>query len=626
MKGLLLKEFQVWLRTRSYLLLYLLAMTVVACFTSGRISVVGFGVLVGQISNAFLLDEKCSWQNYSKTLPCTPFQRVTAKYIITTVELFFGIAAYIISSIISQSYLTSVSSYFAAPSPMEIYSDICVVIAFAALFLAVDLPLCFKLTGSKRTVTTLIPSLIFIFVIIMGLNFLDNGEWNILINNLKWIPAVIAVISFIMFGASWMISVIIETNSDTDYKNKFKKVAIILVAIAVAVSIFTCAIAVKTVGTYKAKKEEAENFGYSMLRDIEEITDDYNNLYTNFCNEFHLDMTVYECADRLLGMGYFQNQTNPEKFYSESGKININLTTDEETGKLTSTYVYCNLVEEKEIEYATYETFEDLKANFYEGMSEDKLHLTFNQLKVFPYDISERLFFDDQLKRHYTLKFSTDEFDGKPDNYVSYRLIIATDGETVTEVEETTYHNYGQDYTKNNETAETTESHLEKSNREVKEFITNLCNENNIKKTPREFTKKLKNYNYTESEENYDLYYSADGKVTVSLVTDSNDKLTEILAVANYGEVKYIESATDEDMTALFNGIVTGMTETAFQQKLFELDLLPDTVKESFTDSGKHRRSYEFKYRIDDYNRNGTATYSVTVDVTDGKVTDITAI
>ena len=322
-------------------------------------------------------------------------------------------------------------------------------------------------------------------------------------------------------------------------------------------------------------------------------------------------------------MGYFQNQTNPEKFYSESGKVNINLTTDEETGKLTSTYVYCNLVEEKDIENATYETFSNLKENFHEGMSEDKLHLTFNQLEVFPCDISERLFFDDQLKRHYTLKFSTDEFNGSPNNHALFRIIIATDGETVTSIEDTTIHNYGKG---DEETTETTESHLEKGNREMSEFIINICNENNVKKTPREFTKKLKNYDYTESEENYDLYYSADGKVTVSLVTDSDDKLTEIITVANYGETKHIESATDEDMTAIYKEIVTGMTETSFQQKLFELDLCPDTIKEKFTDSGMHRRSYEFKYRIDDYNGNGTATYSVTVDITDGKVTDITAL
>ena len=629
MKGLLLKEFHVWLRTRSYFLIYLLAMTVVACFTSSRISVIGLGILIGQISNAFLTDEKSGWQNYSKTLPCTPFQRVTAKYIITSFELFFGIAAYIISTFVVSNNLThstGVSSFFPPPTPMEIYSDTCVIIAISAFYLAIDLPICFKLTGSKRTVVSLIPSLIYIFTVIMGLNVFSNGTWNIIINNLRWIPAAMTVIGLIVFIASWMISVVIETNSDNGYKKKFKKIAIILVVLAVTASIATAAIAVKTVGTYKVQKEESEDFGYSTLRDSEEITDDYNNLYTGFCNEFHIGMTVDECAERLVVMGYFQNQTNPEKFYSESGKININLTTDPETGKIDSTYAYCYVVEEKDIEYATYETFENLKSNFYEGMSVDKLYLTFNQLKVFPCNISERLFFNDQLIRHYTLKFTTDEFNGSLGNEASYRIIIATDGENVIGVEDKTIHNYGKGNEETTETTETTETHLEKGRREINEFITNICNENNIKKTPREFTKKLKKYDYTESEEHYDLYYSADGKVTVSLVTDSNDKLTEIITVANYGETKYIESATDEDMTAIFKEIVTGMTETSFQQKLFELDLCPDTIKEKFTDSGMHRRSYEFKYRIDDYNGNGTATYSVTVDVTDGKITDITAL
>ena len=226
MKGLLLKEFQVWLRTRSYFLIYLLAMTVVACYTSGRVSAVGLGVLVGQIASAFLVDEKCGWLSYSKTLPCTPFQRVSAKYIVTSFELFFGIAAYIISSFVSQSYLKSVSSYFSPPGPFEIYSETCILIAFTALYIAVYLPLCFKLTGSKRTFVTLIPSLIYIFALIMGLTVLNNGEWNILISNIKWLPAVIAAVGFILFGISLMISVIIETNSGDSYKNKFKKAAI----------------------------------------------------------------------------------------------------------------------------------------------------------------------------------------------------------------------------------------------------------------------------------------------------------------------------------------------------------------------------------------------------------------
>ena len=628
MKGMLLKEFQVWLRTRSYFLIYLLAMTVVACYTSNRLSVIALGVLVGQISVTFLNDEKCGWQNYSKALPCTPFRQVTAKYIITYFELFFGIAAYIISTFVAANYnLNSLGSlYFTPPTPLEIYSDTCVVIALSALFLAIELPLCFRFTGTKRTAMSLIPSVLYIITIIMGLNFFGNATWNIIISNLKWFPVAITLISLILLGVSWMISVVIETNSDISYKNKFKKIAIILVAIAVAVSIFTAAIAVKTVGTYKVQKEESEDSGYSMVRDIEEIQDDYNNLYANLCNEFHLDMTVDDFAGKLLGIGYFQSANNPEKFYSKSGKININLTTDPETGKIVSTYVYCNIVEEKDIEYAISETFQNIKSNFFEGMSEDKLHLTFNQLEVFPCEIYERSFFDNELRRYYTLKFATDEYEGVSGRSVCYALSIFTDGETVIGIDETVFKRFDDDKEAPDESAESTETHLEKANREINEFITNICNENNIKKTPREFTKKLKKYDYTESEENYDLYYSPDGKVTVSLVTDSNDKLTEIITVANYGETKYIESASDEDMTAIFKEIVTGMTETSFQQKLFELKLCPDTIKENLTDSGMHRRSYEFKYRIEDYNGNGTTTYSVTIDVTDGKVTDIISL
>lgn len=59
MKGLLLKEFYIWLKTRSWVLIYIAAMSIFAGYSgNGGISAVGIGILIGQISQAFLHDEK----------------------------------------------------------------------------------------------------------------------------------------------------------------------------------------------------------------------------------------------------------------------------------------------------------------------------------------------------------------------------------------------------------------------------------------------------------------------------------------------------------------------------------------------------------------------------------------
>ena len=85
----------------------------------------------------------------------------------------------------------------------------------------------------------------------------------------------------------------------------------------------------------------------------------------------------------------------------------------------------------------------------------------------------------------------------------------------------------------------------------------------------------------------------------------------------------YIESATEEEMAELSAVFTTGMTENQFQQKLLEHDLLPDSITEKFNSENKHLRVYKISYRIGDYNGNGVATCSVTIDITDGKVTDV---
>lgn len=615
MKGLLLKEFYVWRKTRSFLLIYAIGIALFGSFVSSKLETAPLFFFAMAIMLLFQNDEKSGWENYQKTLPCTPLQLVSAKYITVIIEFIPLIAAYIFSSLFSKDSFDIAATMTAK----ETAFDIIFTISILLLFTSFDLPVCFGCKGAVGTVIVIILATVFLLTsatlgIIFNITFEDPVTLILLI-----------VISLLILGISFTVSVNIVSGQDSAYKKKFKRIAIILTVIAVALVGVVLGISMKNKAENKNQPGSADS-GYDMIRNYDEIKNDFDNLYSGFCNEFHLNTTVEECAQALEGIGYFQIKTNPEKFYSASGKINLNLTVDEETGKIFSTYAFSNLTVEKEFDSATPQDFAQIESNFYEGMTQNELHEKFAELKIIPFSVSETLIYDNQPRRVYVMNFSCDNYDGKPDNRVLFKITVVTDGDVVVEVER---HLFNQNKNSGSLSAsvdeESTETVLEKGKREATEFITGFCNENHLDGTPRECIRKLKSLGFSESEEKFDLYYSKDGKVSVSLVTDEDDKLREISAVINYGEMHYLESATEEEMADLAANFTEGMTENQFQQKLIELELSPDSIVEKFSENNSHLRVYEIKYRIGDYDGNGAATWSLTVDVTDGKVTDVLA-
>lgn len=614
MKGLLLKEFYVWKKTRSWLMIYAVAFALLGGFLSNRLASTPIYLFSMSFFLSFQNDEKSGWEKYQKTLPVTPLQSVSAKYITAIAESIPFIFAYVFSTLFSKGSFFDIVNTMTAE---ELASNVIFAVSILLIFMAIDLPVCFGCKGAVGTVIVIILAAVFLLMsatlgIIFNFTFEDPVTLILSI-----------VISLLILGISFTVSVNIVSGQDSVYKKKFRNIAIILTVIAVALGGVILGISMKNKAENKNQPGSADS-GYDMIRNYGEIENDFNNLYSGFCNEFHLNTTVEECAQALEGIGYFQNKTNPEKFYSESGKINLYLTVDEETGKIFSTYAFSNLTVEKEFDSATPQDFAQIESTFYEGMTQNELHQKFAELKIFPFSVSETLIYDNQPRRVYVMNFSCDNYDGKPDNRVVYKITVVTDGDVVVEVEQYFFNHSDGSFSGSIE-EESTETVLEKGKREATEFITGFCNENHLDGTPRECIRKLKSLGFSESEEMFDSYYSKDGKVSVSLVTDEDDKLREISAVINYGEMHYLESATEEEMADLAANFTEGMTENQFQQKLIELELSPDSIAEKFSENNSHLRVYEIKYRIGDYDGNGAATWSLTVDVTDGKVTDVLA-
>lgn len=614
MKGLLLKEFYVWKKTRSWLTVYAVAFALLGGFLSNRLASTPLFLFSWSFFLSFQNDEKSGWEKYQKTLPVTPLQSVSAKYITAFAEGIPFIFAYVFSTLFSKGSFFDIVSTMTAE---ELASNVIFAVSILLIFMAIDLPVCFGCKGAVGSVIVIILATVFLLTsatlgIIFNITFEDPVTLILSI-----------VITLLILGISFTVSVNIVSGWDSAYKKKFRNIAIILTVIAVALVGVILGISMKNKAEGKNQPGSADS-GYDMIRNYDEIESDFSNLYSGFCNEFHLNTTVEECAEALTKIGYFQNKTNPEKFYSASGKINLNLTVDEETGKVIGTYAYSNLTVEKEFDSATPQDFAQIESNFYEGMTQNELHAKFRELEIFPNSVSETLIYDNQPRRIYVMNFSCDNYDGKPDNRVVFKITVVTDGDVVVEVEQYFFNHSDGSFSGSVE-EESTETVLEKGKREATDFITGFCNENHLDGTPRECIKNLRSLGFSESEETFDIYYSKDGKVSVSLVTDEDDKLIEISAVINYGEMHYLESATEEEMADLAANFTEGMTENQFQQKLIELELSPDSIAEKFSENNSHLRVYEIKYRIGDYDGNGAATWSLTVDVTDGKVTDVLA-
>ena len=600
MKGLLLKEFYILKKTVWFYPLLALFIAIVGHFTSTELSSFSFLFLFLDQS-MFQLDRECGWADFQNTLPCTPLERVSARYI----SLIICSIPFIVASVLSNLTIETGFDGIAAMTGMEFASDLFLATGVILLVIAIDLPLRYAFKGSDRILQFVIFIIIIIFIILPYAVIAILTEFSFE-NPLTLIISV--VLSLLVLGISFVMSVSNEAN-DGNYKKRFRNIAKILTVVAVLLFVLQIVFSV-------SEKRKNDNGKYSSSTEISDIQKDFSDFYSLFCNEFHLNMTVEECAEKLTAMGYYQNQTNPEKFYSESGKINLNLTTAENSDKIFSIYAYCNLTAEKRLNAATSETFEEIGSNFYEGMTQYQLQAKFAEIEAFPFSISETLIYDNQPRRVYVLCFACDDYEGVFDRPVTFRITAVTDGNTVVEVDRQ-FLKLFDDEEESVTSAETTEEPpLEKAKREITQLMNGFGNEYYLDKTPRECIKKLKELGYTESDEQSDLFYSEGGKVSVSLITDENDNLTEISTVVSYGEVQPFE-----DEEKLSRSFVTGMTESQFRNKLFELDLFPDTITEKFGVNNSFTRTYMIRCLIGEFDYNNPQFVSVSVDITDGKVT-----
>ena len=609
MKGLLLKEFYIWLRTRSWIMIYAVLLCVLSLFsTSSGISILPLALVMGMIANSFLLDEKSNWQSYSKALPCTPFERVSAKYIIHFSETVLCTAAYILTSVIASDKL-DIAGIFVSQSITQTVGKYALVAAASFFSLSFLLSVSVKFKGTLRTAISLIVSLPF-FLFLAFNSILSYRNLITFISGHKLYPAVIVALSIVALAASLMISVTAETNSDGDYKKKFRKAAIILTVITVlSVSVTGVAICIRY------NNLDVDKTGnYDSISDYDSVASEINDYYNTFCNKIHIGTDFEEFASELVAAGFIRDDNRKDFFTSQSGNISIDLGVSYPEGKNISIVTVDCKNATKVFERATYESLTNIKLCFNEGISQTELYEKFGELEIIPCKITEQIFNGTDWVRRYTFEFIALEFEDE-ESSVSYTLTVDTEDEKVTGVDDLM--RFVRDQTP--VATEPSETPAEIAAREIKEYADNFCGESNITKTPRKFIKELRIAGFSESENTYDYFGSPDRKVSVAIDTDEDDNIRNITVIAHFGKTRTVDSAEKLDKFA--TEIPVGTDEKALIEKLEEMNALPDSIIENHTDTKEQRRVYEIKYIIED--SDGNSSCSVTIETVNGKVTDV---
>ena len=610
MKGLFLKEFYVWLRTRSFYLLGFTALLILSAHISDsfvRFPYACMGMIIGTILNSYMLDEKSGWDKYAKAMPYTPFQRVTVKYVFNTLEYMFLVITQSVALIISSQNETLYSF-----SPNSVYIETVLNISLSLIALAFCIPPNILIKGNKRYAFASIPILLYIFIFLnlaSAIRYSLPGWISQMFTENPWVYPVIILLAFGVFAASWMITVMLEAGKDKAYRKKY----------ALRASAFGAATVVllsSTLGIlYSAGALPDPTFSSDFSSaQTEKTKSEMNRYYDSLCGESNIRKTADECAEALSDIGYTRKAEASEVFVSESGNVFVTLSTDKKTGLVKSIYV-STLIYMKKIEGATDEDFEEIGKNFTSGMPEKELQRKIKELELIPSSISENVS-KEEHQRIYYLKFTDKEPASNTVLSSDTRAMSVKVIDGVVEDVEITFYKDG------SSVSLIPDSPLE-AREEMRSLLDNFCTANHLEMTPDETGYTLESIGFVSRNPDSMNYSSSSGSITAKVISDEETGLTDYIYISgDVGEFT-IKQASKEDIEAICNNFEEDMSEAALIQKFRELGVVPHEILESRNYEGKHLRNYEVTYTVESYIGGEGTDYEINIDVIDGKVFDI---
>ncbi len=614
MKGLLLKEFYVWLKTRSFFMLYFLGMTIYATTLSSTATssllYASLGIIFGLILNSFMVDEKSGWPTYEKALPVSPFQRVTAKFIFVSAELMLPI--------LIMSTALVLNSKFGDPSSLGLTESLVYAvsgISLAIVALAFSLPACISLTGIKRNIIGFIPAVACIFAIVtVSFDIQHNlhGWFEDAFTQKLWFPSAIVLVSIGVLAVSWMITVALESRKDEAYRKKF-------IIKATAFGTATAIICAATFGAlYFGGSLPDPTFSTDISSaEVEKTKKELYPYYDFFCGEIHLEKSYDKCAETLKSIGFENSSLAPNSFSSDSRNITAVLSVDEKTGLVRGVYT-TSQINTKIIKGATSADFEKVCSNFTVGMTEKELHQKIKELEIIPSSINERLYSKNQPQRNYYFKFATENYNGSPFDSALCSVSVEVKNGIVCNVR-TSFEGAASGSVHDNLENPFT------ARDEMRALLDSFCNANHLEWTADDSAYALESVGFARNSEYSYSLSSASGKISAKVAIENDSKLTDYIYISgDVGEYN-IKKATTEDLNKICENFPEGMSEADLILKFHELEVLPHEILESRNYEKKHLRNYEITYTVDSYNGGEGTDFEINIDVIDGVIYDVRA-
>lgn len=469
MKGLLLKEFYTWLKSRSYWLALVLIYGILFTVTDSSRSafyIIWMGLIT--LSKAFADDETNNWKNYSHALPYTPAQIVSARYLFLFTETAVAAIVATISIIISflNSETIDYGKYFPYLSnEWIIASNTTLIITVLFLGLALSMPVNYKFTGTVRNIISTIPLIIAMFIIIIiSVKIIisiaiPDGKIPELFYNERWLFAACAAVALLALAASWILCIIFTAKNKSRTK-KLKMIAAVLIAIAVVISAVSVGIIYKngyfdkeelTYEDYKDMQinnnsalEESlmneKNEHISVSKEQKACRKEMKRLMESFLSENHLNLNRQELEEIILDMGYFDTLYGITEYThidtsDESSRntncVTIRFYTSQDSDAITVVDISAE-VGQFYIETATTAELDEIGSKFTEGMTQAELHDTFESLDIVPRFIKESYNENDERNIYYLVSYTIGDYNGE--GGIEYRINIDVSNGIVTSV------------------------------------------------------------------------------------------------------------------------------------------------------------------------------------------------
>lgn len=314
MKSLLYKEFAVSKKLLIFLGFYYILGGILAGLGGGMtVACYACMIVVATLGRSRIEEEKSGWDKYSAALPHTAFQRVGAKYLFCFLVLLMMVITVLltgaVTNLITNEYQT-LETLFKQWMPLY-FSLLVFFLSIFLISLSVILPAGFAAKGTIVLTLVSMVSLPPFFVCYLLNNSLFSSVSARLKINLfssikkPQIAAMVIASAFLLFAASYFISVIIETKSGREKLKAVKTVAAVLTVAALAVSGATV-YALDKDGAFEKKN----NNGYILVENPDGGTVEKDNEKDADARSRMMKITEHICGKTYTG-------ARTEEFYAE---------------------------------------------------------------------------------------------------------------------------------------------------------------------------------------------------------------------------------------------------------------------------------------------------------------------